>query len=127
MPDSRMRSAAQLAGAVALFAMAVIAAPSVSIAQDDFSGIMGAGTGMSSLDFDAARMSFFNKADVNGDFALSSDEMAQAMAHGGSRLFEGYDQDGDGLISFDEYIQSGNELFSSLDADGDGVLSSMEM
>jgi len=104
-------------------------APRATLAQEDLfmPGVIGAESGMSGLDFDAARMSFFNQADSNGDFALSSEEMGQAMAHGGSRLFDGYDLDGNGSISFDEYVQSGNDLFLSLDGDGDGVLSAMEM
>ncbi len=87
----------------------------------------GSEGGMSGFDFDSARMSFFNQADLNGDFALSPAEMEQAMAHGGSRLFEGSDTNGDGTISLDEYLEYGNQLFGSLDADGDGVLGPGEM
>lgn len=90
-------------------------------------GITGAAGGMSAIDFDSARASFFYQNDRDGDFALSFDEMSDAMSHGSSRLFDGYDLDGDGLISFDEYVQSGSDLFQSLDADGNGVLSSLEM
>lgn len=107
-----------------------IAAAGQSAAQEDdmfMPGVVGAEQGMSAIDFDSARMSFFNQADANGDLALSPDEMRQAMAHGGSPLFEGSDIDGNGGISLDEYMESGNELFSRLDADGDGVLSSGEM
>ena len=89
--------------------------------------IVGAEIGMSAMDFDAARNSFFYQNDRDGDFALSFSEMSEAMSQGGSRLFDGYDLDGDGLISYDEYIQTGSELFLSLDADGDGILSSLEM
>lgn len=102
-------------------------------AQDDLSvpGLFGPEGGMTALDFDSARMSFFSQADRNGDFSLSQDElaqgMAQGMAQGGARMFDGYDGDGDGLISYDEYIQSGNDLFLSLDTDGDGILTSMEI
>lgn len=89
--------------------------------------IIGAEVGMNAMDFDAARNSFFYQNDIDGDFALSFTEMADAMAQGGSRLFDGYDLDGDGLISYDEYVQHGTELFASLDANGDGVLSPLEM
>lgn len=101
----------------------------VALAQDSGSVpiIGGEQVGMTSLDFDVARDSFFYQNDRDGDFALSFQEMSDAMAHGGSRLFDGYDLDGDGLISFDEYVQSGNDLFKSLDTDGDGILSTLEM
>jgi hypothetical protein len=90
-------------------------------------GIIGAESGMSALDFDAARTSFFYQHDRDGDFALSFQEMSEAMLNGGSRLFDGFDLDGDGLVSFDEYVQSGMDVFRSMDLDGDGILSSMEM
>ena len=115
---------AALVGAVAsllAFGQPVFAQETTAI------GIVGADVGMNAIDFDSARSSFFYQNDRDGDFALSFDEMSEAMAHGGARLFDGYDLDGDGLISFDEYVQSGSELFQSLDADGDGVLSSLEM
>jgi hypothetical protein len=89
--------------------------------------IGGEQAGMTSLDFDVARDSFFYQNDRDGDFALSFQEMSNAMIHGGGRLFDGYDLDGDGLISYDEYVQSGNDLFKSLDSDGDGILSTLEM
>ena len=90
-------------------------------------GIIGAESGMSAMDFDAARTSFFYQYDRDGDFALSFEEMSDALLHGGARLFDGYDLDGDGLISFEEYVQSGIDVFRSLDLDGDGILSAMEM
>lgn len=125
MPERRakMRCYA-LAGALAgllTFGQAALAQETTAI------GIVGADVGMNALDFDSARSSFFYQNDRDGDFALSFDEMSEAMAHGGARLFDGYDLDGDGLISFEEYVESGTELFQSLDADGDGVLSSLEM
>lgn len=100
-----------------------------AFAQEDpfMPDVIGAEAGMSAIDFDSARMSFFNRADANGDLELSPQEMAQAMAHGGSPLFQGSDIDGNGSISLDEYMQSGNELFDRLDADGDGTLTSGEM
>lgn len=102
----------------------VMAMPAAS-AQESI--VIGAEIGMNAMDFDAARNSFFYQNDIDGDFALSFSEISEAMSHGSSRLFDGYDLDGDGLISYDEYIQSGTELFLSLDADGDGVLSPLEM
>ena len=129
MPDRPARIKLHFGAIVAFVAMIGSINPGAALAQDDFSipGANGAGTGMTGLDFDAARMSFFSQADSNGDFTLAPDELAQAMAQGGSRLFEGFDLDGDGLIGFEEYVQHGNELFLSLDADGDGILTSLEM
>ena len=100
-----------------------------AVAQDDMfmPGVIGAEQGMSAIDFDTARMSFFNQADANGDLALSPAEISRAMAHGDSALFGGSDLDGDGGISLEEYMLSGNDLFAELDADGDGILSSGEM
>lgn len=111
--------------------LAMLAAAAISLtapaALAQEATIIGADIGMNAMDFDAARNSFFNQSDVDGDFALSFGEMADAMSHGGSRLFDGYDLDGDGFISYDEYVQTGNELFISMDADGDGILSPLEM
>ncbi len=122
MPEARFKPA--LLGFVACMAFGSVAA-----AQEDpfLPGDFGAEQGMSAIDFDGARMSFFNQADANGDLALSRDEFANATSQGNSQLFEGTDLDGDGLVSIDEYIESGNELFARLDANGDGVLSSGEM
>lgn len=122
MPKFQMRRAALVLAGLVTYVNAVAA-------QDDFfmPGVIGAEQGMSAIDFDSARMSFFNQADANGDLALSPEEMGQAMAHGGSALFDGSDVDGNGGIGLDEYMESGNELFSRLDTDGDGVLTSGEM
>jgi len=120
------QSLSQIAASLMIAAAVFAAASDMATAQDDFS-MPGSEGGMSGFDFDSARMSFFNQADVNGDFALSPAEMKQAMAHGGSRLFEGSDTNGDGTISLDEYLEYGNQLFTSLDADGDGVLGPGEM
>lgn len=113
----------------ALSLACLIGAAPAALAQDSGSVpiIGGEQVGMSSLDFDVARDSFFYQNDRDGDFALSFQEMSDAMVHGGGRLFDGYDLDGDGLISYDEYVQSGNDLFKSLDSDGDGLLSPLEM
>lgn len=122
MPKFQMRRAALVLAGLITYA-------NVVAAQDDIfmPGVIGVEQGMSAIDFDSARMSFFNQADANGDLALSPEEMGQAMAQGGSALFNGSDVDGNGGISLDEYIESGNELFSRLDADGDGALTSGEM
>lgn len=125
MPDRPMRYLQ--ASLLVAFLSIGVAAP-VAAQEDPFMpGVIGVEQGMSGIDFDSARMSFFNQADVNGDLALSPEEMSRAMAHGGSRLFQGSDINSDGLTTLDEYMQSGNDLFQSLDTDGDGVLSSGEM
>ena len=115
--------------AVGLAAATLLLTSFAAMAQEDpfLPGVIGAEAGMSAIDFDSARMSFFNQADTNGDLELSPQEMNQAMAHGGSPLFQGADIDGNGSISLDEYMQSGNDLFDRLDADGDGTLTSGEM
>lgn len=115
--------------AAVVIAAFLLGGVSLASAQEDpfMLDTMGPEQGMSSIDFDSARMSFFYQADTNGDLALSPDEMGQAMSHGGSQLFSGRDMDGDGVITLDEYMESGNELFKSLDVDGDGVLGSGEM
>lgn len=124
MVDSRAAMRCSIFGTFVV----LLAFGQMASAQDTTAvGIIGADVGMNALDFDSARTSFFYQNDRDGDFALSFDEMSEAMSHGGARLFDGYDLDGDGLISFDEYVQSGTELFQSLDANGDGVLSSLEM
>lgn len=123
MPDRRSVIGAALLGA----ALLAISAGSGSAQELLDIGIAGSDIGMSALDFDAARASFFYQNDQDGNFALSFDEMSNALVHGGGRLFDGYDSDGDGLISFDEYVHSGLDIFRSLDLDGDGMLSGSEM
>jgi hypothetical protein len=120
------RHLSQIGASFLIVAAAWVVVPDAAAAQDDFS-MPGFDGGMSGFDFDSARMSFFNQADINGDFALSRTERAQAMAHGDTRLFEGSDTNADGMISLDEYIEYGNQLFGSLDADGDGALGPGEM
>ena len=114
----------------ALLAVIVAAAlGSPAMAQEDpfLPSDFGAEQGMSPIDFDAARMSYFNQADSDGDLMLSHDEIDHASSQGSSTLFEGTDSDGDGKVSIDEFIASGNDLFTRLDANGDGVLSAGEM
>ena len=70
---------------LAMLAAAAIAltAPA-ALAQE--ATIIGADIGMNAMDFDAARNSFFNQSDVDGDFALSFGEMADEMLLGGVRV-----------------------------------------
>ena len=78
--------------------------------------------GMSVLDVEAERDDFFQSADADGDFALSTDELASAMMRQHARLLECWDDDGDGLCSYSEFLASGQKLFNELDVNGDGVL-----
>lgn len=82
---------------------------------------------MSMIDLEAARDSFFQSADHDGDFALSNEELLSAIGASNSGLFECWDQDGDGLCSYTEFLESGEKIFSELDVDGDGRLSPEEI
>ncbi len=83
--------------------------------------------GMSVLDLETARDSFFQSADHDGDFALSNEELLGAMGASQSGLFECWDEDGDGLCTYSEFLVSGARVFSQLDLDGDGRLSPEEI
>ena len=84
--------------------------------------------GMSMIDFEAERDSYFQSADHNGDLALSGDEQMDAMGLAQSELFEECtDSDGDGMCSYSEFLDSGQSLFDSLDANRDGKLSTSEV
>ncbi|NJO34515.1 MAG: EF-hand domain-containing protein [Rhodospirillales bacterium] len=71
--------------------------------------------GMSMLDMEAERDSFFQSADADGDFALSTDEQMSALEQRHAKLLECWDADGDGLCSYSEFLESGEKLFSDLD------------
>src|SRR5688572_18021955 len=60
--------------------------------------------GMGMVDLEAARDSFFNTADRDGDFALSSEEQLAALGTSNSALFECWDNDGDGTCSYSEFL-----------------------
>ena len=83
--------------------------------------------GMSMVDFEAARDSFFQQADHDDDYALSSEEQLDAMGASNSSLFECDDTDGDGLCSYSEFLDSGETLFDHLDVNHDGRLSPSEV
>lgn len=83
--------------------------------------------GMSALDLESARDSFFQSADHDGDFALSSEEQLSALGASNADLFECWDDDGDGLCSYTEFLDSGQKVFSELDVNGDGRLSPEEI
>ncbi|HEY3146088.1 MAG TPA: hypothetical protein VGJ75_07045 [Dongiaceae bacterium] len=82
---------------------------------------------MSMVDFEAARDSFFQQADHDGDYALSSEEQLDAMGASNSNLFECTDTDGDGLCSYSEFLDSGESVFDHLDVNHDGRLSPNEV
>jgi Ca2+-binding EF-hand superfamily protein len=79
------------------------------------------------VDLEAERDSFFQSADHDGDFALSSEEQMAAMGARHSGLFECWDSDGDGLCSYSEFLDSGQKVFDELDVNGDGRLSADEV
>ena len=83
--------------------------------------------GMSMVDFEAARDSFFQQADHDGDFSLSSEEQLDAIGASNSELFDCSDTDGDGLCSYSEFLDSGQGLFDRLDTNHDGQLSATEV
>jgi hypothetical protein len=101
------------------FAFGLLAGASPAAAQS-----FGA---MSMVDLEAARDSFFQSADNDGDFALSGEEQLSALGSGNSSLFECWDDDGDGLCSYSEFLDSGLKVFSDLDVDGDGRLTPEEV
>jgi EF hand len=84
-------------------------------------------SGMGLIDLEAARDSFFNNADRDGDFALSSEEQLAALGTSNSALFECSDSDGDGICSYSEFLDSGQQVFDTLDIDGDGNLTTEEL
>jgi Ca2+-binding EF-hand superfamily protein len=89
----------------------------------------GAGTAQSlatSVDLaglDDARSNFFSQADKDADLALSASELSDALAFTMSHAFDGNDYDGDGYVSYSEYLESGSEIFNELDRNTDGLLS----
>jgi hypothetical protein len=83
--------------------------------------------GMSMLDVEAERDSFFQSADADGDFALSTDEQMSALSQRHSKLLECWDGDADGLCSYSEFLESGQKLFAELDVNSDGMLDAEEV
>lgn len=83
--------------------------------------------GMGLGDFEAARDSFFSRADRDGDFALSNGELMDELGVADGHLFECEDEDGDGVCGYTDYLDSGQKLFQSLDTNGDGYLSPDEL
>ena len=83
--------------------------------------------GVSVTDLEAERDSFFKSADMDGDYALSSEEQLSAIGTRNAELFECSDSDGDGVCSYAEFLDSGQQVFDELDVNGDGHLSPDEL
>lgn len=83
--------------------------------------------GMSMLDLEADRDTYFQSADHDGDFALSTEEQLSAATNRHADLYECWDSDGDGLCSYSEFLDSGEKIFNHLDVNGDGHLSPDEL
>ena len=83
--------------------------------------------GMSMLDLEVARDSYFKSADLDGDFALSSEEQMNALSASNAEMYECFDSDGDGVCSYTEFLDSGQRVFDALDLNGDGQLSASEI
>lgn len=103
-----------------------IGMPALAAAALLFGGALQAAAqsfgGMSIMDVEAERDSFFQSADADGDFTLSTDEQMSALIRPHAKLLECWDGDGDGLCSYSEFLQSGEQLFNQLDVNGDGIL-----
>lgn len=71
-----------------------------------------------------ADATLFDQLDLNRDGGLTRSEVAQALPDRSSaeRLARGYDRNGDGVISRNEFPGNDN-AFNRLDRNGDGVLS----
>ncbi len=89
--------------------------------------------GIGMMDFETARDRFFNGADADGDFALSSEEQLSAVRALSAMdvglawirspvVFECQDSDGDGMCTYPEFLDSGSTVFDELDRNRDGRL-----
>jgi hypothetical protein len=107
-------------GMPALAAAALLLGGALQAAAQSFGG-------MSMLEVEAERDDFFQSADADGDFALSTDEQMSALSQRHAKLLECWDDDADGLCSYSEFLESGEKLFSELDVNSDGVLDAEEV
>jgi Ca2+-binding EF-hand superfamily protein len=69
----------------------------------------------------------FARLDANHDGFLTPDELAQGHAGHGQKGFQRADTNGDGAISRDEALARSEKRFARLDTNGDGVITQEEM
>lgn len=64
---------------------------------------------------------------VSVPYALAEEGGRGHGKHGGKKMFERHDTNGDGVISKSEFIASAEERFKKMDADGNGEISKDEI
>jgi Ca2+-binding EF-hand superfamily protein len=74
-------------------------------------------------ELDAARLGTFQQMDTNGDGRLTRDEIVAARGAAAGARFAELDKDKDGFVGRREYLEAGRAEFRAADTNGDGKLS----